>query len=177
MRASGSNEFRMGAAMSSDNGHDSSKAARMVNETIEEAKQVRKLCYEQLYRFGSLDDEVHMKLASIVVEYHRTLWVYRNSDAVDKDDYPNITLLENAMGRHTERIVTSSGRWGDSVQTETEPMVLSFPPGQLLAVVEDLNDLAVKLGFGAEISSSTRRVEITDELMEEVEKWQQMNLK
>jgi len=161
-----------------NDGHDSEKsaAARMVTETIEEAKEIRKVCHEQLYQFGALGDELHMKLAATVVEYHRTLWVYHNSDVVDEEDYPDISPLENAMGQRTERIVTSNGRWGDSVRTETEPMVLSFPPGQLLAVLEELNALAVELGFGAETKSGSHRAEINDELMEEVERWQNANL-
>jgi len=140
--------------MSSYDDSGDAQPKKLVYETREQAKEVREVCSEQLLMYGGLSREMHLKLAQTVLEYYQTLWEFRYSDVVGADDYPDLSPLQQAMGRQSEYIETSSGRWGSSTRPKQKPMVLEFPPRQLLDVLTQLDDLAAKLGFSASISAT-----------------------
>jgi len=134
-----------------DDDGDDSRAREMVHDTIKRAQTAQRLYWEEAPT--GVSKETHLALAEVVLEYHQTLWPYRNAEVVDADDYPDISALREAVGRQSKHIVTSSGRWGSSTRYETQPMVLEFEPSRLVDVIAMYHDLANKLGFGAQTAA------------------------
>jgi hypothetical protein len=135
--------------MSSSQDNNTTNPERLVYETRKEAKEIRQIATRQLMRYGQLNAGTHLDLAEVVIEYEQTLREFDDDPVVDDSDYPNIEPLKQAAGRQTERTVTTSGQWVGSVHTERQPMVLNFPAEQLIRVINQLDQLARKIGFSA----------------------------
>ena len=128
---------------------------RMIYETRQEAKEMRKICWQQLINYGQLERALHLQLVQTVLEYNQTLREFDEEGVVEPGDYPNLDKLKHAVGRQSRNIVTTGGQWSDSTQIKTQPMALEFPARQLIRVLNRLDRLAGKLGFSAETPKHT----------------------
>lgn len=121
-------------------------------------------------------DTITRQLAEEALAFREVLHKYRTKDALDPewgdrdihwiDDYQNRTVL----------VEEPSPRRNSNTVTEERPAILTVDPERLIDVIRNLDDIADELGFSATIEESTPRVEINNELIEEVEEWRQNNL-
>ena len=140
--------------MSKRDKSDDPQPKRAIYKMRERAREVSSIAERQLMDYNQLDQNVHIELAHTVLEYHKQLRDFRFHDVVEPEDYPDIRPIKRARGRQSERVITSSGNWGDSARIERQPMVLEIPARELLAMMNELHDLAVKLGFSASVSAT-----------------------
>jgi len=135
-------------------------------------KEYRRLKFSE----QPVPDAMQRQLAEEALAFREVLHKYRREGALDPewgerdihwiDDYQNRTVF----------VEEPSARRNDNSKTRERPAILAVDPEQLVDVIRELEDIADELGFSATIEESTPRVEINDELVEEVEEWRQNNL-
>ena len=144
--------------------YSSTNPESMIHRRRQRAQQTRELYYEHRLA-GETPPSVQKQLALCVLEYHDVLREFRNSPAVDEEDYPDISPIRNRLGEYIE-VVANSKRLGQSTTMKSLPAVIELPDHYLIRMIDQLDDLAQNLGFGAEASKSTPHNEAKREDLE-----------
>ena len=148
---------------------------QLIYEMRREVQRVRNKYWQEGVNGGS-SDKTHLELAARTLQYYDVLYEHRDEESTDKDDWPDISPLRDRVNRHVKELEESAGR-GRSVTMVERPAVLDIPVGQIIAISEELDDLAKRLGFSAAVNENTPRTKLDGELLEEVEEWRKENIK
>jgi len=125
---------------------------------------------------AEVSDRTHRELAIAALQYYDVLYEFRSEQILDEDDWPDVEVLRERVGK-TVRRRERSDVFGEQSTVRQVPAVSEVPVEQIVDITENLDDLAKTLGFGASATAeSTHRTEIDDELIKEVEAWRQRNL-
>lgn len=108
---------------------------------------------------GSVSNETHRELAVAALQYHDVLHEFRGESIIDEGDFPDISPIEDRIGRKVNRPVQSPGL-GRPTESQPVPAVTEIGVEQLVQITEDLDDLAKKLGFGAKADERTPHNEV-----------------
>jgi len=131
--------------------------------------------YNEAIVTGGVPADVKQDLATAALDYYNVLYEYREEEALDEEwDERGISWLEE-LANETVTVEQSLPRSNGATTTTERPAILSVDAHRLKELILELNDVAKELGFSAEVAQSTNRTEITDEMIEKVEKWHQEN--
>ena len=108
---------------------------------------------------GSVSSDTHRELAVAALQYHDVLYEFRDESIIEEGDFPDISPIEERIGRKVQKPVKSAGL-GRPVKMQAVPAVTEIPVEQLVQATEDLDDLAKKLGFGAKAAERTPHNEV-----------------
>ena len=165
--------------MSSYDDEQSSESAghRLIREAREEAWHARRALHRDLPIASA---ETKWRLATALADYRDLLVDYRDEDALDTswDERDiDVDVIEDLLNE-TTTTTKSLDRRGSAQQTTTVPLIESdqISGTFLIDIAKELDAIYGELGFAANVEGSTHRTEISDDLMEEVEKWRQQNL-
>lgn len=147
---------------------------QLIYEMRREVQRVRNQYWEEGINGGS-SDKIHLELAARTLQYYDVLYEHRDEESTDDDDWPDISPLQDRVNKRIKEFEESTGR-GRSVTTVERPAILDVPVGQIIAISEELDDLAKRLGFSAAVDETTPRTKLDGELLEEVEEWRKQNI-
>jgi len=109
---------------------------------------------------GGLSEEMHKQLVMAAVRYYDSLLEFKSKTIVDDDDYPDMQPIRSRLGRRKEVIVPSPGV-GRGPTVDSRPAVIDIPPSELYRIINELDVLAQKLGFGAKPDEKTDHSEFS----------------
>lgn len=164
--------------MTDDNSEGGETASqRLIREAKEEAWHARRALHRDL---PNPSGETKWQLATALADYRDLLVDYRDEDALDtewNERAVDVDIIEKLLSQTTE-VETTLNRRGHATQTKRVPLVMSDQVSGhfLIEIGKELDAIFAELGFGPTVEGSTHRTEISDELMEEVEKWRKQNL-
>lgn len=163
--------------MTEEDNSGETASQRLIREAKEEAWHARRALHRDL---PNPSPETKWQLATALADYRDLLVDYRDEDALDTewgDRETNVDMIERLLSQ-TTTIEVSLNRRGNATETDTVPLVMSdqVTPGLLIDIAKELDSIFAELGFGPTVEGSTHRTEITEETIEEVEKWRKRNL-
>ncbi|CAI49734.1 uncharacterized protein NP_7010A (plasmid) [Natronomonas pharaonis DSM 2160] len=148
--------------MSSDDDERQDRAPRrMIHDMRRRVQMVRNQYWDEGVE-GQVSVQTHKELAAACIQYYDVLYEFRDESVLDDGDFPNIAPLRQRLGQRVERHQPSAGR-GRGVSTQTVPAITEIPVEEILQLTEDLDDLAKKLGFGAQARETTPHDDIGHE--------------
>lgn len=101
---------------------------------------------------GDVND-CHRELAVAVLQYYDVLHEFRDESVLDPEDFPNISLIRDRVGKKVQQRVSQPGLKRPE-KVELVPAMEQVPVEEIVELTEDLDDLAQKLGFGASVSNA-----------------------
>lgn len=163
--------------MSNDHQRNDGESAdrRLIREAKEEAWHTRRALRREL---PTPSAEVKHDLACALDDYRDLLLDYKDGDALDTpwdEREVDVDVLDRLLTETTTR-VQHLNRRGSPRKETTVQRVADADPKLLFDIAKELDAIALELGFAAKPDESTHRSEITDELIEEVEKWRKRKL-
>jgi len=132
-----------------DNG--ASQHERMIIAQRQRVQEVRSEFIGEAVR-GNTTQTAHLELARVCVEYWQMLREYHDEAVID--GLPDIAKLQEKLGSQTKMLDESAGlkRGGNWRQ---RPAVLEVPVGEILGMLDQLDDAAKQLGFSASANDKT----------------------
>lgn len=155
---------------------DSSQEESGYRQDIREAWKSALVDMAKLEENRQPSGEMKRQVAVALNTFRKTLRPYRGEEALETPwNERGVDVIEQWV--HGE--VTAErdlNRRGNMTEAVTVPKAYDVSVYQLDAAFEELQAIAKELGNAAPAPESTHRTEITDDLVEEVEKWRQRNL-
>lgn len=152
-----------------------SAANRMVYDARERLQAVRNQFWRERVQ-GEPSPKVRRELAIAALQLYDVLYEHREEEVVESDwNESAATRLQSLLNSTVEVPRDSPGR-SSNAKTVERPAIMAIGADELLQMTKELDDLAKTLGFSANTADGTTRTEITDEMIEEVEKWRKANL-
>jgi len=111
---------------------------------------------------SDLSSDTHRELAIAALQYHDVLYEFRDESVLGDDDWPDVEPLRERVNK-TVRRREQSEVFGEPATTKEVPAVQMIPAEQLVELTESLDDLAKKLGFGANASTDVERDDFSEE--------------
>lgn len=158
-----------------------------MSQRDEEEKRKTVVDYRRETLFQALDvldenkpdvpSDVKHQVGVALNSFRRALRQHRDEeDALTEPwDQRGVEVVDEWM--NTEVIVeVPINRRGAAHKEEHVLAIKQVPVRHLEAVAQELLDIAKELGFSEHIDESTHRTEITEEQLEEVDKWRRQNL-
>jgi len=104
--------------------------------------------YRMVEYDGTVDDATHRQLAVSALQYYDVLREYDDEPVVSASDWPDVTVIRERIGETIRREVPSDV-FGESTKTDDIPAIKTVPAAELVDVINQLDKVANKLGFGA----------------------------
>lgn len=159
-----------------DSGESRSPAFRLIHHYREQAMGAVHRYNQRKVTERAVGTTIQQDLATAALNYYYALYEFRDAGALQEEwDDRGVAWLEEAEGQ-TVTVEESVPRANGATKTVEKPLLRTVSPQKLKRAILELNDIANELGFSAEASGSSPRTEITDEMIEKVEEWQQRNL-
>lgn len=161
----------------SENDTDTAQSAMPANDiykTRRWVRRVRSTYYDELANHGQCRQSTHRTLQSAVLAYWDTLREYRD-DVEDLWEDHDLDKIPRLADEHVEVQVRKPG-YGPSTRSIQKPAISQLEASTLVDLTQRLDTIAHKLGFAADAKKQTEQTEITEEMIEGVEKWRQANL-
>lgn len=137
---------------------------RMIGQHRKRIQEYR-LTIQRLYADLQVSGDMHDDFAVEVIGYYDVLREFRNSDALDDEDFPDIDELRSRLGETTTIVAERAGRGRGSHMKEV-PAIREVSLDTLLRISHELDDLAQQLGFGANAVESTPHNKTTQDDLE-----------
>lgn len=102
---------------------------------------------------GGISVEAKRLLATATMSFWDVLQDYRDAPAIDDDDWPDMQPIHSRMGETTEIVTDAPGFRDRGTTTTTVPAVAELDADRLIAISEQLDEVAEELGFGVEIDA------------------------
>jgi hypothetical protein len=134
-----------------DENTGASQHERMIIAQRQRVQEVRsEFIGEAVY--GNTSEAAHLELARVCVEYWQMLREYHDEAVID--GLPDIEKLQSKLGQQTKMIDESAGlkRGGNY---RDRPAVLEVSVGEILELLDQLDDAAKQLGFSASANDHT----------------------
>lgn len=96
--------------------------------------------------------KTHRDLAVIALQYHDVLWEYR--DGSDGDDWPDVSILREKLGKTVARRVTPDIA-NEPSQLEEQPAIQTVSTERIVQITKELDEKANQLGFGADVNAES----------------------
>jgi hypothetical protein len=162
-------------AMSEQNDRNERPWQRMIQERQEHLESILDALTEHSAHVD-LSPSMKRDVAVATLNLHRVLAKYKEEDEDGgSDELPDVSEIRKRMGKTTGVLKESVGLGRGMTQSQV-PAVDELDFEYLEEIANKTEKAAKELGFWAKADSTTHRTEIDDELMEEVEKWQNNNL-
>lgn len=132
--------------------------------------------YQQARARGNVDEQAADQLRDAMIRLYEAIKRYREESAVASDwDEKHFDRIEQWLESGRTVSVPNKDR-PNSYETKEVPAIRAVDLNTVADVTSELELVAKKLGLAPEVSESTPRTKITNELVEEVEEWRQQNL-
>jgi hypothetical protein len=132
--------------------------------------------YTQAQLRGDVTTNHVVDLAKATYEYHSILYEHHDEDVLDPEwEDRNLDWLNDYRGESVTVEQSAPGMTSNTVEKEI-PAILTVNPERIVQLTRKLDTVRKELGFSAQVSESHPHVELTDELLEEVEEWRQTTL-
>jgi hypothetical protein len=159
----------------SDDNDGQTAADRLIYEAREHLQAVRNQFWRERIR-GAPSRQVRRELAIAALQLYDVLYEHREDQVVKTDwEESAATELQQLLDETVQVRREAAGDTANG-QTVARPAIMAVSPDRLLEITKELDDLAKKLGFSAATADGTARTEITEEMIEDVEKWRKANL-
>jgi hypothetical protein len=126
---------------------------RMIGKHRQRIQEYRRRI-QRLYVDREVSGQLHDDFAVEVLGYYDVLREFRNSDAIDDEDLPEIDKLRSRLGKTTTVVGESAGR-GRGTKLQEVPAIREVSLDYLLRLSHELDDLAQQLGFAATPTQTT----------------------
>ena len=103
---------------------------------------------------AEVSDRTHRELAIAALQYYDVLYEFRDEPVLDEDDWPDVEVLRERVGK-TVRRRERSDVFGEQSTVRQVPAVSEVPVEQIVDITENLDDLAKTLGFGASTNAGS----------------------
>jgi len=124
-----------------------SQPRRLVFQQKEQAIAARNR-YRLVEYDGDVDDQTHRQLAVSALQYYDILREYDDEPVLSASDWPDVSPIRERIGETVTRRVESDV-FGEDTTVEQLPAIKTVPADRLVAVINQLDKVANKLGFGA----------------------------
>ena len=161
--------------MQNDDSTGFDRAKRLLFEIREQVIIVRSRYLSELAR-GEVSPQTEQALRDIAIEYYEALREHRD-EAVVKDAWSEsgVGQLEHLLSE-TTTVQRPKPGYGTSNDVVEVPMIHQVDPHKIVQFTRKMDDLCKLLGFSPSVNQSTPRIEIGDDLIQEVEEWRQNHL-
>ena len=160
--------------MSDQNDRNERPWQRMIQERQEHLEAILDALTERSAHV-ELSPSMKRDVAVATLNLHRVLAKYKDEDGDEDDDLPDVSEIRKRMGKTTGVMQESVGLKRGMTQSQV-PAIDELDFEYLEEIANKTEKAAKELGFWAKADATTHRTEIDDELMEEVEQWQNNNL-
>lgn len=147
---------------------------RDIYELRRRVRQVRSQYYREMNQVGACSAKTRTDIQTIVLEYWDALHEYAE-DIEETWEEHNLDSVPQ-LAREMVDASTSTPGYGSSSTTVRKPAISQMDPQRLVEITHKFDDVAHELGFAASAKDQPNNTEITEEMIEEVEKWRQQNL-
>jgi len=120
------------------------------NLLIERVQRDVKECifrYRAEAAVGGAALQTRRELINGALRYHEVLRTLRNDPAVDDGDFPDMSPIENRIGKQVT-VFVESNRIGVDETTKKVPAIDGLDPEFVLELIRELDDVATQLGHG-----------------------------
>ena len=124
-----------------------SQPRRLVFQQKEQAIAARNR-YRLVEYDGDVDDQTHRQLAVSALQYYDILREYDDEPVLSASDWPDVSPIRERIGETVTRRVESDV-FGEDTTVKQLPAIKTVPADRLVAVINQLDKVANKLGFGA----------------------------
>ena len=124
-----------------------SQPRRLVFQQKEQAIAARNR-YRLVEYDGDVDDQTHRQLAVSALQYYDILREYDDEPVLSASDWPDVSPIRERIGETVTRRVQSDV-FGEDTTVKQLPAIKTVPADRLVAVINQLDKVANKLGFGA----------------------------
>jgi len=124
-----------------------SQPRRLVFQQKEQAIAARNR-YRLVEYDGDVDDQTHRQLAVSALQYYDILREYDDEPVLSASDWPDVSPIRERIGETVTRRVESDV-FGEDTTIQQLPAIKTVPAADLVAVINQLDKVANKLGFGA----------------------------
>jgi len=125
----------------------SSQPRRVVYDQKEQARAARNQ-YLLLKYEGYVDEDIHRQLAVSALQYYDVLREYEDKPILSSSDWPDVSAIRDRLGDTVTRKVRSDV-FGEETTIETVPAIKAVPADEIVDVINQLDKITNKLGFGA----------------------------
>ena len=124
-----------------------SQPRRLVFQQKEQAIAARNR-YRLVEYDGEVDEQTHRQLAVSALQYYDILREYDDEPVLSASDWPDVSPIRERIGETVTRRVESDV-FGEDTTVKQLPAIKTVPADRLVAVINQLDKVANKLGFGA----------------------------
>lgn len=138
---------------------------KLIHDVQKDVKMTRWQYHSELTTRGGASTATRRELATAALRYYDVLRPLQGKPVVDEEDYPDMRPITSRLGREV-RVTVPSQRLGVDETTTTVPAIDELNPEYVMQVIEELDEVAVKLGFAASTADGVHNDEATHDDLE-----------
>ncbi|MCQ4334609.1 hypothetical protein KM295_14210 [Natronomonas sp. F2-12] len=146
--------------MSDDDPPGGNKADQRVQERLGRLQKIRDQWWGE-GTGGQFDPQTKRYIATVIMQVWDSLYQYRNKPILSEDDFPDVSPIRERLGREKD-VITDSKRLGEKRTVKSVPAVDDLSGWYLIELSEELDDLADKLDFGADVPENPETSEFDE---------------
>lgn len=147
-----------------------------INDVIIQALRAKRH-YQKQASAGSVNSETERIVRDATIDLYNMLRWWRDENAIEERwEDAGLPTLEQLLRQQRRRQTDSPSRLSSPGEETRQLAIADLSAADLIAFLDKMLDIARDLGFAPTVDHPTTRTEITDEMIEEVEKWRKANL-